>query len=109
MLLSYAEVMSEQSGDERKQWGPKPRRKAEVRRETKLRLNPELMGRLEVVAKIEERRNALQGQPGVVSLNQQISFVLQEWLNEYEKSFGVVPSKADKTAIERYARAAEQK
>lgn len=105
MFVSYAEEMSEKTA-EREAFGPRPEKKLGKRHEMKFRLSPELYRRLQALAEVEMRIHKSESGEiaGHISENAELTFILEQYVKQYEEAYGPLPDPTDEAALQRHVK-----
>ena len=113
--VGYAERMSQKDAEEREAFSPRPTRKKKNDYETKWRCPRALYEKVLAVAKVEASKatleaNEIEGDEDLeISVNAQLNFIAQKFIETYEEKFGTLPDAKDDAAVRKYARTAINK
>lgn len=107
MLQGYDEYMSQKSEEVREAFGPRRERATSAERKTfNFRMEPFLRKKLLGLTEIENGVAAFENPKHAhISANEQLHYILEEFVKDYEKSYGSIPDPKDEVAITRHVRA----
>lgn len=107
MLDRYDDLMNQKAEEGREAFGPRPERSTSAERKSiNFRVEPNLLLKLKGLTAIEDGVSRA-GNPKAahISLNAEIHYVLEEFVREYEKQYGSIPSDDDLPAVARHVKA----
>ena len=105
MLVSYAAYMSDKLQAEGRAYGPRRPKRTAGRHEMKFRVELRAFEKLQALAKVEELLFRMEDPAAASSIsdNAQLQHILDEFIMEYEKAHGPLPSPGDEEAIAKHA------
>lgn len=111
VLQSYADYMSQKADEAREAFGPRRERPTTSNRKTfNFRIDPKLREKLLALTEIENGvAKAENDKAAHISANEELHYVLQEFVDGYEKLYGALPGPEDEAAIARHVRARTKK
>lgn len=107
--LGLAEYMNQKDAEGRTPFAPTPVRRVKLHA-ARWRTDKAIFDKVVAVAAVEACKAELEsGVESEISFNQELTFIIQQFVLTYEEKFGSLPDPKDKAALRRYAKAALDK
>lgn len=107
MLVGYADYVSQKTEEGREAFGPRRERSTSAERKSlNFRVEPFLLTKLLGLTAIENGvARAENPKSAHISANAELHYILEEFINGYEKEYGSIPDPEDAAAIARHVKA----
>lgn len=107
--LGLAEYMDKKADEGRTPFAPTPVRRVKLHA-ARWRTDKAIFDKVVAVAAVEACKAELEsGVESEISFNQELTFIVQQFILTYEEKFGDLPEATDKVAVKRYAQASLKK